>query len=245
MYNELIESIPEDLTVLECIIGINWTIIRSERGIGTAMTMKGSKAGTEIKSITGMKLRELAGYVKSWNMLQASLGQAAINSALNTQASVTAIIGSPVVKTDNPDESNAFSQFLPEINGKKVTIIGHFPKIEYLSSSCCLSILEREPQPGDYPDPACEYILPEQDYVFITGTTFINKTISRLLELSKNAKVIMVGPSVPISPILFKYGVNTIAGMVVLDERIFLRGVKEGARLGTFRHGGQMVCIRR
>ena len=33
----------------------------------------------------------------------------------------------------------------------------------------------------DFLDSACEYILPEQDFVFITGMTLTNKTLPRLL----------------------------------------------------------------
>ena len=38
------------------------------------------------------------------------------------------------------------------------------------------------------PDPACEYILSEQDVVIMTATTLINKTMPRLLALSRNAR---------------------------------------------------------
>ena len=52
---------------------------------------------------------------------------------------------------------------------------------ELIAPLCRLSILERDPVLGDYPDSACEYILPEQDYVFITGMTLVNKTLPHLL----------------------------------------------------------------
>ena len=34
---------------------------------------------------------------------------------------------------------------------------------------------------------ASEYLLPEMDFGFITGSAFVNKTMPRLLELIKNA----------------------------------------------------------
>lgn len=245
IYDELIDLIPEDLTVLDCMVGLHWTLIRSAKGIGAAMTLKGGRAEKELANITGMPVRELATYVKSWDMLQASLGQAAINSVLNTPGNIMAITGQVITKTAESDEANAFAQFLPEIAGKRVAVIGHFPNIESLSRTCQLSILERVPQAGDYPDPANEYILPRQDYVFITGTAFINKTMPRLLQLSQNAKIILVGPSVPITPALFNYGVETLAGMVIFDEKICWQAIREGGKTKAFKQGGQMVCIRR
>jgi len=243
IYDELIELISEDLSVIDCIVGLSWTLVRSERGIGAAMTLNGGKSAPELNNIAGMPLKELAGYVKSWNMTQASLGQAAINSVLNTPGNILAITGKPLVVTRDPEEANAFTQFLPEISGKKVAVIGHFPNIEALYPICRLSIIEREPQKGDYPDAASEYILPHQDYVFITGTAFINKTMPRLIQLSKNAKIILVGPSAPISPILFNYGITAIAGLIILDEKQCWQAVQEGRKKRVFKSGGQMVCI--
>lgn len=244
IYDDLINAIPEELTVKECLVGLHWTLVRSERGVGAAMTLKGGRAESELTGIVGMPLKKLASHVKSWNMVQASVGQAAINSAFNVYDNLAAITGMDARKLGSNDDNNAFRQFLPELKGKKVAVIGHFPHIDFLNDVCHLSILERNPQGSDYPDPACEYILPYQDFVFITGTAFTNKTMPRLLELSKNAKVVVVGPSVPITPILFKYGVDAIAGMIVRDEAVFWKCAQEGGKMNIFKQGGQMVCIR-
>ena len=244
IYDDLIDLIPEDLSVIECLIGLHWTLVRSETGIGAAMTLKGGKTEADLVNIAGMPLKKLAACVKSWNLLQASLGQAAINSVLNTPENVLRITGKPLEITSEPEEANGFNEFLPEITGKKVAVIGHFPQIEELGRVCRLSIMEREPQAGDYPDLANEYILPQQDYVFITGTALINKTMPRLLELCKNTKTIIVGPSAPLSPLLFKHGVEAIASMVILDYKNAWQAVQEGGKMKVFKKWGQMLCVR-
>ncbi len=243
IYDEIIDTIPEELTVLECMRGVNWTLVRSERGTGMAMTVRGGKRSTELGSIGGMQLKELASSIKSWNMLEASLGLAAINAALNVSSVVTNITDQLDDPSIDPEEFNGFKHLAPEISGKKVTVVGHFPEIEKFQDICELSILERKPQGDDYPDPACEYILPEQDFVFITGTAFINKTMPRLLELSKNATTILIGPSVPISRVVFTYGVSWLASFVVFEPQSIWRAVQEGERLNIFARGGKMVCI--
>lgn len=245
IYDELIGSIPKELTVLECMLGVSWTLIRSERGLGIAKTLKGGKNEAGLVKVTGIPLKELASYAKSWNMLEASLGQAAINAAFNNPTEVMAHTGKLVTQSSEPKEANAFKLLEPEITGKKVAVIGHFPDVEHLRKICELSVLEREPQPGDFPDPACEYLLPEQDYVFITGTAFTNKTMPRLIELSKQAKTILVGPSVPISSVLFNYGVDWIASLVVTDQQLIWEAVQEGKKMSIFKHGGKMICIHR
>lgn len=245
IYDELINSIPEDLTVLECMLGVSWTLVRSERGIGLAKTIKGGKKGAGLNNVTGMPLKKLAGYAKSWNMLEASLGQAALNSAFNHPEEVLTITGKANNPSSNPEEANAFKLLEPKFYGKKVAVIGHFPEVEQLQNKCELSILERDPQGEDYPDPACEYLLPKQDFVFITGTAFTNKTMPRLLQLAQKAEVILVGPSVPLSNILFKYGVDCLASFVVLDPKLIWQEGQVGRKMNILKHGGQLVCIQR
>ncbi len=82
------------------------------------------------------------------------------------------------------------------------------------------------------PDPACEYVLPKADYAFITGVTLINKTAPRLLELAQNARTIMVGPSVIVTPILFEWGVETLGSRVVLDPEKTRYAVKNSKPFG-------------
>jgi Uncharacterized conserved protein len=245
IYDQLIESVPKELTVLDCMVGLHWTLVRSELGLGAAMTVKGGQKGREFGDMVGMSLKALAAWIKSWNMVEASIGQAAMNAAFNLVGNLEQLTGRPFIKADDPEQANGFAQFQPDIEGKKVAVIGHFPNIDALSRICQLSILERVPQENDYPDPASEYILPQQDVVFITGTAFINKTMPRLLEISRQARIILIGPSVPISPVLFKFGIDSIASTVFVDEEQCWKTVKQGGKMNLFKNGGQMVCVQR
>lgn len=245
IYDQLINSIPEDLTVLDCMFGLYWTLVCSESGTGTAMTVSGGRSQQALIDPVGWPLKKLAAYIKSWNMLEASLGLAAINAALNTPAQVSALTGLAFDAAAEPEAANGFARFMPEIQGKNVAVIGHFPNLEDLKQVCRLTILERAPQDDDYPDPACEYLLPEQDVVFISGTALINKTMPRLLELAQGSRIILIGPSVPISPVLFGCGAESIASTVILDQELVWRVVKLGGQMKAYRAGAQMVCIQR
>jgi uncharacterized protein (DUF4213/DUF364 family) len=113
-----------------------------------------------------------------------------------------------------------------------------------LADVCELSILEKRPQPGDYPDSACECLLPLQDFVFATGVTLINKTLPRLLEIAAGIEFIMVGPSVPLCPLLFDFGIRDLQGFVVTDPDL-LREIGDGKRpdLAIF-DAGKRISIR-
>ena len=183
LYDRLIEQIPDGPRVTGAESGL-WTLVTTDLGTaGTAMFLKqGECPETALtRNAAGMPLRELARAVKSWNYREAALGMAAINAWYNTPQRAAALGWDP----DGPEE-DVFHHYLPQLKGKRVAVIGHFPHLETdIAPHCSQSILERDPRPGDYPDSACEYLLPRQDFVFITGSALVNKTMPRLLELSR------------------------------------------------------------
>ena len=97
--------------------------------------------------------------------------------------------------------------------------------------------LERSPQEGDYPDSACDLILPQCDLVLITGSSLTNKTLPHLLELCKNATVILTGPSVPLCPALLEFGIDRIAGMAITDRKGIRKRVEKGMRGSPYGEG--------
>ncbi len=240
LYDELIDAVPEDAVVADCLAGLSWFLVRS---IGTGVAMRPGEIEGPVRNagkITGMKLKELAGWVKSWNFYEAAMGLAAINSALNARQVVEKNCG-PLL--DAPRTQDVFDCLQDELRGKRVAVIGHFYNLERLSGICELSVLERKPGSGDIPDPACEYILPEQDVVIMTATTLINKTMPRLLELSRHARIVVAGPSTPLHPLMFGHGVDLLGGLVVDDQPPVWRAVAEGGQLQLFTQGGHMVKV--
>lgn len=237
LYDDLIAEISPNVTVADFQAGPIWTWLKASDGnVGVAMTIDmRTRPSIYDGSLIGQPLSEAAGLVKSWNLVEAAVGAAAINAWFN-HSERTSDCGYRY-----PDEGGAFDTYLDDIRGKKVATIGHFPFIEKrLADAAELSIIERNPRKGDYIDSSVEYLLPEQDYVFITGSTMVNKTLPRLLELSKDAHVILTGPSTPLSPVLYDYGVDGLSGMIITDPD----GLKESLR-GTGsrapKHSGSML----
>ncbi|MBN1652632.1 MAG: DUF364 domain-containing protein [Deltaproteobacteria bacterium] len=242
VYDRLIESIPDDIVVEDCLIGLNWILVQSV-GVGIAMTPpEGERTVPMAGSIRGMKVRRLAELSKSWRFMEAAIGLAAINSVCNARDTIEKRFGPAIWSAS---KINVFNLLLPEVAEKKVAVIGHFPGLQQLASKCRLSILERLPQAGDFPDSACEYLLPEQDVVLISGTTLVNKTLPRLLALSQNAYIAVVGPTTPLHPVLFECGVSLLAGTVVDDRESVWKQAAEGGTRSIFGRGARMVNIER
>ncbi|MEM4978977.1 MAG: DUF364 domain-containing protein, partial [Candidatus Nezhaarchaeales archaeon] len=80
----------------------------------------------------------------------------------------------------------------------------------------------------------------------ITGTTLANGTIDRLLELSKNARdVVLVGPTASTLPDpLFKHGVTIIGGVRVIDSEKVIQVVSEGGGTPSLKEACKQVVIR-
>ena len=100
----------------------------------------------------------------------------------------------------------------------------------------------RRRAPGDYPDTACEYLLPEADYVFVSSSSFVNKSAPRLLDLAVGggAHTVLVGPSTPMHPLLLDLGVDTVTGYVP-DPEVGKAGViKELSPTGQIGPGTRM-----
>ncbi|MBA7660778.1 hypothetical protein ES703_68784 [subsurface metagenome] len=113
---------------------------------------------------------------------------------------------------------------------KNIVIVGHFPWIPKLRKLAKkLWVLEQRPQAGDLPAQAAEEILPQADVVALTGTSLINHTAEKLLELSKGSFVAMVGPTSPLSPVLFDWGIDVISGTKVIEPEKAICSISEGA----------------
>jgi len=244
IYDELTADLDPAAQVDSLAAGLHWFGVRSGEGMGLAMSPpEGRAAPTGAGKIAGLNLCEIAQRAKSWNFSDAALGVAAINAQHNTPARVCHLLDDPRYLTHMG--TNAFEYMLPRVTGKRVTVIGHFRGLDKMVEHCDLTILERRPQPGDLPDPACEDVLPRSDFVFITGTTLINKTLPRLLALSRGAFVSLVGPTTPLTSRWFDLGVNLIAGLVVDDVSAVWPIVQEGGQHSFFDSGTRMLQVER
>lgn len=246
LYDRLIDGVPEGIAVEHWCLGSRWCYVDAECGMGISLSVKGGSGAYSLAGATEeLELHELAAYARSWNFREASVGIAALNAWYSSPEKVAGL----GVRRDDPSETgrpgDAFKAYRDRMRGRRVAVIGHFPNVEDLAQVCDLTVLERSPLSSiDMPDSACEYLLPNQDFVFITGTTITNKTVVRLLELSQDATCVLVGPSVVPSPVLFDYGVDVIAGSMVLDRDRVRLLVEQGSAM-MFDDGVQMMHVER
>jgi len=240
--DDLIASLKGDAPLREVRVCAFWTAVVLDDGrCGLASTLRPDEprcAGPaplvpQAGHLLECSALELAQYAKSESLLEASIGMAAINALLEVDESHCV-------------ELNAEEVILEEGAGRKVAIVGHFPFIPRVREAAeKLWVLERRPVGGDLPAEMAAEVLPQAEVAAITGTSLINHTFEGLMKLCRpDALVIVLGPTAPLSPVLFDYGVDVISGTKVVDAEVVLRYISQGA---TFKQvkGVRLLTLRR
>jgi len=108
-----------------------------------------------------------------------------------------------------------------------------------------LWIMEKKPGAGYISENEGYQLLPEADVVAITGSSLINHTFELIMANCRPSSFkIMLGPSTPLSPILFDYGLDAIGGALVEDESGVLLEIEQGAAFRKLKGVRTMVMAK-
>jgi uncharacterized protein len=237
----LLDSLYSDGRAVDVRIGAHWTAVVVETraglraGLAATQVAPGGAPGEPMSDLAaglvGRKGTELAALAVSMNPLDRSLGFAAINALL--EVPVSACVA-----------RNAEEIILEVCSGSRVAMVGHFPFVDRIRQAAELCwVLELDPGPEDVPASRAPELLPQADVVAVTGMTLVNGTFDALAPLWRpDAYVLVLGPSTPLSPALFEYGVSALSGTIVEEIPSVLEGVSRGA---TFRElsGRRLVTM--
>ncbi len=240
--NNILATIEGDAAVEDVWIGLHWTVVTltdGRSGMASTLSEPHGEHGKPTLDAAGKlhkrSARTLAAYADGHSGPAASVAWAAINALTCNMLDPTEYAE---VKLD------ALDYLLAHGAGKHVAIIGHFPFTAHLRAGVgALSVLELAPRPGDLPATAAPEVLPRADVVAITSLTLVNGTFESLTQhLRPGARVMMLGPTTPLSPVLFAQGVDVLSGVRIVERAALRQTVMQGA---TFRQvrGVQKVTI--
>ncbi|MEW5959401.1 MAG: DUF364 domain-containing protein [Chloroflexota bacterium] len=242
---EILATLP-DGPVLDLRVGAFWTAVvvnvggRPQCGLASALRRGGHHHGggpevPEAGRLLAYSARQLAGLARSTSPMEASIGLAAINALLPSSK-------------EHWTDLNAEEIITRRGAGKQVALIGHFPFIPRLKEIVGrLWVLEQHPQGEDLPAAAAAEVIPQADLVAITGTTLINHTFDDVLALCRpDAMIMVLGPSTPLSPVLFEHGVDLLSGALVQNVEPVLQAASQGANFRqVHRFGVRLVTMQR
>lgn len=237
---DILFSLKVDHDVSDIRTCVFWTAVCSLR-CGLASTMAFSiqpSEGPPVESaghLLPSGVKALAHLSLSSRILEAAIGMAAINSVVPIDESLCV-------------DMNAEEEIRTLGKGKKIAVIGHFPFVKRLRAEAqelWVFELPGRGRPGDITGKEIETLLPQADIVAISSTTLINHSSGNILSLTApDAVKILLGPSTPLSPVLFDHGFDILSGSIVVDRNQTLESISQGANFRQVK-GVRKVTMRR
>jgi len=104
------------------------------------------------------------------------------------------------------------------LDARRIALVGGFgPLVKRLDAHGIKPLVfEIEPTDGQLPVTAEKDMLPRCDLVVVSGTSVVNHTLQDVLSWS-GGYTFVVGPTTPMSPVLFEHGADAIAGIRIHD----------------------------
>jgi hypothetical protein len=235
LLDDLITSIKEDANIKKILVGAHWTVVQS-MCCGMASTVMGNKPHAvervrDAGDLHKKSAKHLAIYAMSEYPLEACIGLAAINSLIK-------------IDEEKLQKVNAFEVLTVKGKGKTVAVFGHFPHIDQIKSSAeRVMVFELNPTGDELRFDQVPELLPFADVVGITSNSIINHTLDDILAyLKPEAFSVMVGPSTPLSPVLFDRGLDLLAGVRIINPKQLFHSVGQGSVFQQVR-GVELVTL--
>lgn len=227
-----------DIPARDVLVGLYWTAVHGAK-VGLAATPADITCcfSEDVKNAGQLHTRsvgELAAGLRSSHPLEVTIGMAALNSLIAVNEADGVAI-------------NAREVILERGRGKNVATIGHFPFTDALREVAVNTwVLELHPTEGDVPAERAPELLPQAHVIGLTATTLLNGTFESLAKLFPPAAlVVMLGPSTPLSTVLFDYGVTMLGGSLVTDPAAVLRYIGQGSSLHSVPGVKRMTLMKR
>jgi uncharacterized protein (DUF4213/DUF364 family) len=236
--DDVISSLDVDVSVADIRQGVFHTGVLSRHcGLAATLPRDALRQDPPLVKEPGRLLEKSAGELVAMacfeSILEAAIGMAAINSLIEIDDRLCV-------------ERNGAELVMEKGRGKRVAVVGHFPFVPRIRECAeTLWVIENNPKRDDLPASSADRVIPAADVVCITGTALTTHTLERLLDLCDPAAyVVMIGDTVPLSPVLFDWGVDALAGTTVADAGLALRCVSQGANFRQIRGTRRVTMVR-
>jgi uncharacterized protein (DUF4213/DUF364 family) len=218
----------DDDEVHQIVCGPRWIMVEGPLGVGLAYLPRSARELIpQLPRLGRLSLRQLAGLSQSWDPVEMALGIAAINAHAN--------------RFDLEGHAGNGVQDFSRAAGR-VVAIGAFPGLGDILPQC--AVIEADPRPGEFPVVAMDTLLPGCAAAVVNSSALINRNLPRILRLAQSSRVALVGPSTPLTPRLYAYGLDILGGLVVRDTAGLAAAIRSGATPREFGRFGRYVHIR-
>ncbi len=235
---ELLNSLKRDLPVTAAVVGSHLIAVASRR-LGLAARLPGNEGAEQVSceknmfALGSMSARDLAMWLLENEWLRAGIGMASLNSLLD-------------IEHDKLQETNAKHIIAARSAGKNLMVVGRFPFVKMIQPNVRnLWVMEKKTCADCISEEEGYQLLPEADVVAITGSSLINHTFERIISHCRTDSLkIMLGPSTPLSPVLFDYGVDVIGGALAERVDTVLAEVEQGVAFRKLKGVRTVVMVK-
>ena len=199
-------------------VGPNLVGVLADGRMGLASHL-GARPSDEEKSLPqrlkGQTCAQAARLIMESRAYPLAIGVAALNAGLTPRA---------------VSETLPIQELAAAIAGDgEAALVGQFPFTPWLRQNVGkLHLFELQKVEGRVPRDQWDEVLARVQVAVITSTVFLTRHADYYLGQAKNAVRILVGPSTPMSPRLFEWGVDILAGSRVTDPEKVLHSIRQG-----------------
>lgn len=223
LIDDVIQSMHHPSAVIADIaVGSHFIGIRADDDgkdcVGLASTLGAAPSDEErqmVAQMVGKTLAEAAGRLTSTTGFSISFGAAALNAGIRAPR-------------DQPDFEA--SRIMAE-KGKagETVLVGDFPFTDRLRRQVkTLHLFELQAVDGRTPPDQWDAVLGRCHVLGLTGTTLLTRAMATYMEKAPQAYTIIIGPTTPLSAVLFDYGADVLAGCRVVSPDHVFDGIRRG-----------------
>jgi len=173
-----------------------------------------------VRDLVGRILADAARLLYQDGGFAISLGAAALNAG--------------IIPPQNQPDLEASMIMAKKGKAGETALVGDFPFTEKLRREVnTLHLFELREVPGRTSPVQWDDILKRCSVLGLTGTTLITRAMATYLEKAPQAYTIIIGPTTPLSPVLFSYGADVLAGCRIISPEPVFDGIRKGM---SFRH---------
>jgi uncharacterized protein (DUF4213/DUF364 family) len=220
---EMLRSLARPGAIVEqVVVGDKFLAVVAGARVGLSSLLGARPDAEDLRQVhfaEGQTAATVAGNMTSSSAFCISLGLAAVNAA-NSPApeSVSATLGVPA------------DELIAELgrNGS-VGLVGEFPFVSSLRQRVGqMHLFELRDVPDAVSPQLWDETLAGLDVLAVTGTALLTRRMAYFLTQARQATVLVLGPSTPLSCSLFEFGADYLCGSVVTDQERVLDGIRAG-----------------
>ncbi|WP_319405161.1 Rossmann-like domain-containing protein [uncultured Desulfosarcina sp.] len=223
LIDDLLQAMDRPSAVISDIaVGSHFIGVRADEN-GSACTGLASALGAAptanermmMDKMIGKPLHSAAEWLKQPGAFSISLGAAALNAGIIPPQNQPDIEASRIMAEKGKDD--------------ETVLVGEFPFTDWLRQQVkTLYLFELQKVAGRTPPDQWDDILGRCKVLGLTGTTLITRAMASYLKKAPHAHTIIIGPTTPLSPVLFSHGADVLAGCQVVRPEAVFTGIREG-----------------